>query len=68
MKYLLMTMLCGCGMYTDCGTITEKYRDHSSMSYEHIVYYSDSLHRYVDRKVSVDIYAKYQVGSKICFP
>jgi hypothetical protein len=53
-----------------CGKVTEMYRTdagYKSSPECHIVFYSDSLHRKIDVKVTFNSYANVQVGEVVCF-
>lgn len=53
---------------TYCGKVSEKYLLHKNNGGTHnVVFYCDSLHKFVNVSVTEDCYVNTQVGEIVCF-
>jgi hypothetical protein len=53
---------------TYCGKVTEKYLLHKNEGgTHHVVYYCDSLHKFIDVSVTTSCYVNTKLGDRVCF-
>lgn len=64
-----LTILCGCvHEETYCGKVTEKYLLHKNNGGTHnVIFYCDTLHKFVNVSVTSDCYVNTKEGEVVCF-
>jgi hypothetical protein len=66
---LAVVLLCGCQHSQNyCGKVSEKYLLHKNNGGTHnVVFYCDSLHKFVNVSVTEDCYVNTKEGETVCF-
>lgn len=67
--FLATIMLFSCdSKKTYCGKVTEKYLLHKNTEgSHHLVFYCNSLHKFIDVPVGANCYVNTKLGDRVCF-